>query len=126
MSELQQNKNNLLEHLNELLKLQGFITLEQLNEHREALTVEKYFECYEYLDNESLVKLTKNFSDQSKGWVYAKNQLLTNKIVPTLLNRLEQQQTEIEHWKHRYLSLVSKITKDNSEENKPLLDLDMF
>ena len=90
-------EKELLTHLHELFDLQGFITLEQLNEHREALTVEKYQDWYEYLDSISLIKLVQNnFQNQGVGWVHRNNKVLATKIVPTLLKRLEQQQTEID------------------------------
>ena len=90
-------EKELLTHLHELFDLQGFITLEQLKEHQAALTVEEYQDWYQCLDSASLVKLVQNnFQNQELGWVHRNNKVLATKIVPTLLKRLEQQQTEID------------------------------
>jgi hypothetical protein len=113
MSELQKikHKYDLLIHLHELFNLQGFIALEQLNEHREALTVEKYQDWYEYLDSASLIKLvTESYLPNVEPYSVKNScydQTLIHKIVPILLKRLEQQQTEIKSLKQQ-LSETSK------------------
>lgn len=68
-----------------------------MKEHQAALTVEEYQNWYQCLDSASLVKLVQNnFQNQELGWVHRNNKVLATKIVPTLLKRLEQQQTEID------------------------------
>ena len=101
------------EHLNKIFELEGFVTLEQLNEHAKCLSVKAYKAWYQHLDVASLLKLVISLSQVADR----------REVVETLANRMELKQMEMEDWKHRYLSLISKITK---EESEPLLDSDPF
>ena len=116
MSELQKT-TTALAHLYKLVVLQGHITLEQLNEHKNVLTVEEYQEFYTDLDSVSLIKLVKDIYIPGLPKEIVTTVFITD-VLPTLLKRLEQQQTEIDRLKKlpvRRCELADKLKLNNSE-----------
>lgn len=81
-----------IKHLEKTVKLQGFITIEQLDERLEFITHTRYSEFLSYLDTASLIKLTPFYLAEAKHGDTGN----FTKILPELLKRLEQQQAEIE------------------------------